>query len=520
MQKPIIRALISVSDKTGLEDLGRFLSEKGVDIISTGGSAQVLVDAGIKISEVSKYIDFPEILNGRVKTLHPKIHGGILNIRDDQAHQDEMNLQDINHIDLVVVNLYPFQRTVDAGAPFSDCIEQIDIGGPTMIRSAAKNHRDVTVIVDPSDYGLLMLNMDENKGGVSEDLRREFAIKAFETTTKYDAEIFSWLKKGSGESNFGESISIFGKRSLNLRYGENPHQRGALYVSDELRPGVINSKQIQGKELSYNNIADADASFELVAEFKEPAVAVIKHANPSGVAIADSISKAYKLARDCDPLSAFGGVVGINRTINKSAAEEIIKIFTEVVIAPDADQDAIEIFSTKKNIRLLLTQQIPESNQMGYSFRSLPGGLLIQDRDFGTIEKSDLQIVTKRVPSSRELSDLLFAWRVCKHVKSNAIVFAKNNSTIAIGAGQMSRVDSVRIARIKAEEFENNSKLNGSVLASDAFFPFADGLLVAIAAGAKAIIQPGGSVRDDEVIAAADEAGISMVFTGIRHFKH
>jgi len=523
--KKIKRALLSVSDKNGLEGLGKFLSEYGVEILSTGGTAEILSQAGVAYCEVCDYINFPEILNGRVKTLHPLIHGGILGIRSNDEHKSEMNHHGIDEIDLVVVNLYPFKQTVADGFPFSDCIEQIDIGGPSMIRSAAKNHSDVAVIVDPKDYQTFMKTMEDNNGSVPPDLRKSLAVKAFESTASYDAAISNWLRTQSDSSGTEKSFNLYGENPISLRYGENPHQDAVFYLTNEIRFGVASAKQIQGKELSYNNLIDSDAAYELVAEFDDPAVAIIKHSNPSGVAINQTLVEAYSRANACDPLSAFGGVVAMNRPLNKQVVEEISKIFTEVIIAPDADQDALEMIQRKKNVRVLLTGGVPDVKQEGFVSRTLAGGLLVQSRDNGVIAESELKVVTQRAPTKNEMQDLIFAWRVCKHVKSNAIVFAKNNVTTGIGAGQMSRIDSVRIARLKAEEVANNLGVSipatrKSVVASDAFFPFPDGLVSAIEAGVTAAIQPGGSIKDEEVIAAADKAGIAMVFTGMRHFRH
>ncbi len=521
---PIARALISVSDKTGLAAFGRFLAERGVEILSTGGSARALAEAGVPVVEVSAHTGFPEIMDGRVKTLHPKIHGGILARRDLAAHREAMAAHGIAPIDLVVVNLYPFEETVARGAAAADCIENIDIGGPSMIRSAAKNHAFVTVVVDPADYQAVMDEMAANDGATGPELRARLARAAFARTAAYDAAIARWMAERGGEA-LPETLALSLERRALLRYGENPHQEAALYVGGPARPGVASATQVQGKALSYNNLNDTDAAFELVAEFAEPAVAIIKHANPCGVAIAASPAEAFRKALACDPVSAFGGIVALNRPLDGEAAAEIAKLFVEVVIAPEADAAARECLAAKKNLRLLVTGAMPDPADGGLALRSIAGGMLAQTRDTGRVGADDLKVVTKRAPSEAEIADLLFAFTVCKHVKSNAIVYAKNGATVGVGAGQMSRVDSARIAAAKAREAaaaagERESRTEGSVVASDAFFPFADGLLAAAEAGARAVIQPGGSMRDDEVIAAADEKGLAMVFTGLRHFRH
>jgi phosphoribosylaminoimidazolecarboxamide formyltransferase/IMP cyclohydrolase len=506
----IRRALISVSDKTDLVAFAKFLTDRGVEILSTGGSAKTIADAGLPVVEVADFTGFPEMLDGRVKTLHPKIHGGILGIRDNPDHRRAMAEHDILPIDLVVVNLYPFEATVARGADFETCVENVDIGGPTLIRAAAKNHEGVTVVTDAEDYQAVMDEMAAHDGATSIQLRRLLAARAFARCGAYDGAISRWFQEQVGQS---------------LRYGENPHQNAGFYVHGIGRPGVASADQLQGKELSYNNINDTDAAFELVCEFAEPAVAIIKHANPCGVAQCADMVEAYKAALACDPVSAFGGIVALNRTIDKAAAEEITKIFTEVVIAPDADADARALFASKKNLRLLLTGVPADTSAQGLTVRSVAGGLLAQDRDSADVLDANLKVVSKRAPTDREMADMLFAFRVCKHVKSNAIVYVKNGATVGIGAGQMSRVDSARIASWKSQEAadalgESEAGTIGSVVASDAFFPFADGLLAAAEAGATAVIQPGGSMRDDEVIKAADEAGLAMVFTGVRHFRH
>jgi len=520
----IRRALISVSDKTGLLDLARCLTRHGVELLSTGGSARVLADAGLEVIEVSAHTGFPEIMDGRVKTLHPVVHGGILGRRDNSDHIRAMETHGIAPIDLVVVNLYPFEATVAQGGDFATCIENIDIGGPALIRAAAKNHDFVAVITDPSDYGAVMTEMDAKNGATSLELRRRLAAAAYARTAAYDAAIAQWFS-GELKDAYPRRLVLAGELVQTLRYGENPHQTAAFYKGGPLRFGIATARQVQGKELSYNNLNDTDAAFECVAEFEAPAVAIIKHANPCGVAIGRSLHEAYLKAYACDPVSAFGGIVALNRPLDAATAAEIAKIFVEVIIAPDADEAARRVIAEKKNLRLLLTGGVPDPATGGLTVKSLAGGYLVQSRDNGRITSADLKVVTKRAPSEAERADLLFAFAVAKHVKSNAIVYAKNGATVGIGAGQMSRVDSARIAAWKAAEAakaagEAQSRTVGSVVASDAFFPFADGLLAAAEAGATAVIQPGGSVRDAEVIAAADERGLAMVFTGLRHFRH
>jgi phosphoribosylaminoimidazolecarboxamide formyltransferase/IMP cyclohydrolase len=521
---PIARALISVSDKTGLADFGRFLSTRGVEILSTGGSAEALRAAGVPVTEVSAHTGSPEILGGRVKTLHPLIHGGILARRDDAGHRDTIEAQGIAPIDLVAVNLYPFEATAARGAPFAECIENIDIGGPSMIRSAAKNHDFVTVAVDPADYSPIMAEMEANGGRTTPELRRRLAANAFARTAAYDAAIAAWFAGQQGEL-FPNRLVVAGARQQILRYGENPHQKAAFYATSEKRFGIATAVQIQGKELSYNNLNDTDAAFELVAEFDEPACAIIKHANPCGVAVGKSLRDAYVKALACDPVSAFGGIVAVNRPLDAETAAEAAKLYTEVVIAPAVDAGAREALAKKTNLRVLAAGGLPERGQEGLLVRSLAGGLLVQTRDTGRVQATDLKTVTKRAPSARETADLLFAFTVAKHVKSNTIVFARDGATVGIGAGQMSRVDAARIAFQKAADAalaagESEPRTKGSVAASDAFFPFADGLYVVAEAGATAVIQPGGSLRDDEVIAAADARDLAMVFTGMRHFRH
>ena len=521
---PITRALLSVSDKTGLAEFGAFLAGHGVEILSTGGTAQALRDAGITVVDVAEHTGFPEMMGGRVKTLHPMVHGGILALRDDAGHRAAMDAHGIAPIDLVVVNLYPFEATLARGADFATCIENIDIGGPAMIRSAAKNHAHVTVVVDAADYAAVMADMAAGGGGVSGALRRRLAAAAYARTAAYDAAITRWLAAETGEA-LPERLAVSAVRRQALRYGENPHQEAAFYIGGDARPGVATAEQAQGKALSYNNLNDTDAAFELVAEFEPPAIAIIKHANPCGVAVASSLAEAYAKALACDPVSAFGGIVAANRPLDGATAAEIAKLFVEVVIAPDADADAREALAAKQNLRLLLTGAVPDAAAGGLVPRALAGGYLVQTRDNGRIAPEDLKVVTERAPSETERADLVFAFTVAKHVKSNAIVYAKNGATVGVGAGQMSRVDASRMAAWKAADAAlaagaAESPAIGSVVASDAFFPFADGLMAAAEAGATAIIQPGGSMRDDEVIAAADAAGLAMVFTGMRHFRH
>jgi phosphoribosylaminoimidazolecarboxamide formyltransferase/IMP cyclohydrolase len=512
----IARALISVSDKTGLAEFGAFLSSKGVRLLSTGGSAKTLRDAGLAVTDVADHTDFPEMLDGRVKTLHPKIHGGILGRRDLDTHRVAMEAHNIAPIDLVVVNLYPFEQTVARGGDFDECVENIDIGGPALIRAAAKNHEFVTIVTEPADYESVMAEMKAGDGKVTPELRRKLAAKAFARTAAYDTHIASWFEAQSGNP-FPARYGITGQLKQALRYGENPHQQAALYLSSEKRPGVALAEQVQGKELSYNNLNDTDAAFELVAEFDETAVAIIKHANPCGVALGETPVEAYRRAQSCDPVSAFGGIVALNRPLDADTAAAIVEIFVEVVIAPDASAEARAVFAEKKNLRLLLTGGMPDPAADGMNLKTIAGGFLLQNRDSGRISRKELRIVTKRGPSEKEIADMLFAFKVCKHTKSNAIIYVRDGVTVGMGAGQMSRVDSSRVA---AQKSADHLGTEGSVVASDAFFPFADGLEAAIAAGATAVIQPGGSVRDEEVIAAADKAGIAMVFTGMRHFRH
>ena len=523
---PVTRALISVSDKTGLLDLGKALADKGVEILSTGGSAKALRDAGLAVRDVADLTGFPEMMDGRVKTLHPKVHGGLLALRDNPDHKAAMTEHGIAGIDLLVVNLYPFEETVAKGADYDTCIENIDIGGPAMIRAAAKNHGFVNVVTDTQDYAALLSELDENDGATSYAFRQKLALNAYARTAAYDAAVSTWMAGALGESPRRRAVA--GTLAQTLRYGENPHQQASFYTDGSARQGVATAKQWQGKELSYNNINDTDAAFELVAEFDPkdgPAVAIIKHANPCGVARGDSLSAAYKSAFQCDQTSAFGGIIALNQPLDGETAEEISQIFTEVVIAPGADDAAKAVFAKKKNLRLLTTNGLPDPMTAALTVRQVSGGLLVQDKDNGRILADDLKTVTKRTPSDQELADLLFAWKVAKHVKSNAIVYVKDGATVGVGAGQMSRVDSTRIAARKAQDMAEVLGLSepltkGSVVASDAFFPFADGLITAAEAGATALIQPGGSMRDDEVIAAANELGLAMVFTGMRHFRH
>jgi phosphoribosylaminoimidazolecarboxamide formyltransferase/IMP cyclohydrolase len=521
------RALLSVSDKSGLVDFARALAGFGVELVSTGGTARALKDAGLNVIDVAELTGFPEMMDGRVKTLHPKVHGGLLAIRDNKEHAASMQAHGIKPIDLLVVSLYPFEETVAKGAGFGDCIENIDIGGPAMIRAAAKNHNDVAVIVDAQDYGPLLAEMQAQSGATTLALRKRLAAKAYARTAAYDAAISNWFAQQLGETA-PTFRAIGGKLVEALRYGENPHQNAAFYRTSDQRFGVATARQVQGKQLSYNNINDTDAAFECIAEFdpkRTPAVVIVKHANPCGVAEGASLLEAYRKALACDPTSAFGGIVALNRRLDAEAAKAITEIFTEVIIAPDASDEAIAIVGAKKNLRLLITGGVPDPRAAGLTAKTVAGGLLVQSRDNAVVDDMTLKTVTKRAPTQAEQRDLAFAFRVAKHVKSNTIVYAKDLATVGIGAGQMSRVDSARIAARKAEDAAKEvgsaaPLTKGSVVASDAFFPFADGLLVAIEAGATAVIQPGGSVRDDEVIKAADDHGIAMVFTGTRHFRH
>jgi phosphoribosylaminoimidazolecarboxamide formyltransferase/IMP cyclohydrolase len=523
----VARALLSVSDKTGLIDFANALAARGVELISTGGTAKAIASAGLKVKDISELTGFPEMMDGRVKTLHPKVHGGLLAIRGNKAHLAAMKSHDIAPIDLLVVNLYPFEATVEKGAGFEDCIENIDIGGPAMIRAAAKNHDDVAVVVEAEDYQAVLEELAANNGATTLLLRRKLAAKAYARTAAYDAAISNWFAAQNGTD--APDFRAFGGRLIqSLRYGENPHQNAAFYATPEKRPGVSTARQLQGKELSYNNINDTDAAYECIGEFdpkRTAACVIVKHANPCGVAEGSDLVSAYRKALACDSTSAFGGIVAINCVLDADAARAITEIFTEVIIAPDATEEAIGIVAARKNLRLLLAGGLPDPRSIGLSAKTVAGGLLVQSRDNAVVDDMELNVVTKRAPSEAELRDLKFAFRVAKHVKSNTIIYARDLATVGIGAGQMSRVDSARIAARKALDAARELKLaepltKGSVVASDAFFPFADGMLACIEAGATAVIQPGGSVRDDEVIKAADEHGIAMVFTGVRHFRH
>ena len=524
---PVRRALLSVSDKTGLIPLGKALAERGVELISTGGSACALRDAGLEVRDVAEVTGFPEMMDGRVKTLHPMVHGGLLALRDNDDHQAAMAAHAIAPIDLLVVNLYPFEETVAKGADYATCIENIDIGGPAMIRAAAKNHAFVTVVVDIEDYDKLLGDMDQHGGATCPQFRRKRAQIALARTAAYDAAVSSWMAEAIGVET-PRRRAFVGTLQQALRYGENPHQRAAFYTDGSARPGVATTTQHQGKALSYNNINDTDAAFELVSEFPPadaPACAIIKHANPCGVAKGETLKEAYMRAFDCDRTSAFGGIVALNQPLDAETAREIAGIFTEVVIAPGADEAAMEIFAGKKNLRLLTTGGLADPAAAALMVRQVAGGYLVQDKDNGQLAPDALKVVTRRAPSEREMADLLFAWKVAKHVKSNAIVYVRDGATVGVGAGQMSRVDSCRIAARKARDMAATLGLEtppteGSVVASDAFFPFADGLMATAEAGARAVIQPGGSMRDEEVIAAADAADLAMIFTGMRHFRH
>jgi phosphoribosylaminoimidazolecarboxamide formyltransferase/IMP cyclohydrolase len=523
----ITRALLSVSDKTGLTEFARALAGYGIELVSTGGTAKALKEAGLKVIDVADLTGFPEMMDGRVKTLHPNVHGGLLAIRGNKEHAAAMDRHGIKPIDLLVVNLYPFEATVAKGAAFDDCIENIDIGGPAMIRAAAKNHAAVAVVVEPADYDRVLGELAQHDGTTTLELRKKLAAKAYARTAAYDAAISNWFAE-TLKDNAPDYRAFGGKLAEALRYGENPHQNAAFYRTPVERFGVASARQVQGKQLSYNNINDTDAAYECVAEFdakRTAACVIVKHANPCGVAEGGSLIDAYRKALACDSTSAFGGIVSFNRTLDADTARAVTEIFTEVIIAPDASDEAIKIISAKKNLRLLLAGGLPDPRASGLTVKSVAGGLLVQSRDNAVADDMTLKVVSKRAPSEKELADLRFAFRVAKHVKSNTIVYAKDLATVGIGAGQMSRVDAARIAARKAEDAARELKLDypmtkGSVVASDAFFPFADGVLVTIEAGATAVIQPGGSMRDDEVIAAADEHGVAMVFTGVRHFRH
>ena len=523
----VTRALLSVSDKSGLIELARALAGHGVDLVSTGGTAKAIAAAGLKVTDVSELTGYPEMMDGRVKTLHPGVHGGLLAIRDNKEHADAMQAHGIAPIDLLVVNLYPFEATVDKGAGFEDCIENIDIGGPAMIRAAAKNHDDVAVVVEASDYQAVIDELAASNGATSLGLRRRLAAKAYARTAAYDAAISNWFARQLKDD--APDYRAFGGRLIqSLRYGENPHQTAAFYATPDKRPGVASARQLQGKELSYNNINDTDAAYECIGEFdpeRTAACVIVKHANPCGVAEGPDLVSAYRKAFACDTQSPYGGIIAVNRTLDAETARVITEILTEVIIAPDATDEAIAIIARRKNLRLLLAGSLPDPRAIGLTAKTVAGGLLVQSRDNAVVDDITLRTVTRRAPTDAELRDLKFAFRVAKHVKSNTIIYARDLATVGIGAGQMSRVDSARIAARKAQDAAADAKLaepmtRGSVVASDAFFPFADGLLVAIEAGATAVIQPGGSIRDEEVIKAADDAGIAMVFTGVRHFRH
>jgi phosphoribosylaminoimidazolecarboxamide formyltransferase/IMP cyclohydrolase len=525
---PVRRALISLSDKTGVEGLATGLARHGVEIVSTGGTAAKLRATGAEVRDISDLTGFPEMMDGRVKTLHPKVHGALLGVRDNPGHASAMEEHQIAPIDLVVVNLYPFLNTVMSGADRDTVIENIDIGGPSMVRSAAKNHADVAIVTDPTDYAELLAELHANGGATSLDFRRKFAAKAYALTAEYDSTIAQWFAFADQGERWPASWTLSSRLKMPLRYGENPHQSAALYLPiGPTAHGVAQAEQVQGKELSYNNLNDANAALELVAEFRDgdPTLVIVKHANPCGVATRATLVEAWTEALACDSISAFGGIVATNRPLDGATAEAITTIFTEVVVAPDADEDAKAIFAKRRNLRLLLTGTLPDPARGGTSLALIAGGLLVQDRDNGRVTRDQLKCVTRRRPTEQEMRDCLFAWIVAKHVKSNAIVYARDGVTAGIGAGQMNRRDSSRIAALRAKEAAqangwSEPRTVGSAIASDAYFPFADGLLAAADAGATAVIQPGGSIRDDEVIAAADEAGLAMLFTGMRHFRH
>ena len=525
---PIRRALISLSDKSGLDTLAAGLARHGIEIVSTGGTASKLRELGHDVRDISDVTGFPEIMDGRVKTLHPNVHGGLLGVRDNPDHVAKMDEHGIAPIDLVVVNLYPFEAALMRGASRDDIIENIDIGGPSMVRSAAKNHAYVAIVTDPGDYDALLADLDANDGATSLALRKRLAAKAYALTATYDSMISQWFAFSDLGERWPATWTLSNKLKMPLRYGENPHQQAALYLpAGPHSRGIAQAEQVQGKELSYNNLNDASAALDLASEFRDgaPTIVIVKHANPCGVATADALADAWREALASDSVSAFGGIVAANRPLDGPTAEAIAGIFTEVVVAPDADDEARAVFARKKNLRLLLTGELPDPARGGQSLAVIAGGLLVQDRDNGRTTRDQLKCVTKREPTQQEIADCLFAWTVAKHVKSNAIVYAKDGATAGIGAGQMNRRDSARIAAAKAiEAAETNGwpepRTVGSAVASDAFFPFADGLLAAAEAGATAVIQPGGSIRDDEVIAAADDAGLAMLFTGMRHFRH
>lgn len=527
---PVKRALISVYDKSRLIDQAKALSEHGIELISTGGTCRTIAAAGLPVMDVSLLTQFPEIMDGRVKTLHPMVHGGLLGDRNLENHTQAMGDHNILPIDLLVVNLYPFEQAVAGGGSYEMCVENIDIGGPAMIRAAAKNHAHVAVCVDDGDVDAVLADIDAHEGQTTGALRQKLAAKCYARSAAYDAAIANWFADELGDTSPAYRAQGSKLKQI-LRYGENPHQTAAFYVDDSNRPGAATATQMQGKALSYNNINDTDAAYELVAEFgdasksAQPVVAIIKHANPCGVAVADDFISAYKNALACDPVSAFGGIVALNGNLDAVTASEIIKVFTEVVIAPSADEDTLAVFAKKKNLRLLIAGSLPDVTALSLTHRNVAGGILMQDRDNGYVADADLRVVTKRAPTDAEWTDLKIAWKVAKHVKSNAIIYVKDGVTAGIGAGQMSRIDSARIAIRKAKDAQEAAgwaepKTQGCACASDAFFPFPDGMLAAASAGATAIIQPGGSIRDDEVIKAADDSGLAMVFTGMRHFRH
>lgn len=521
----INRAIISLSDKSNIEVLINIIKKYNIEILSTGGTAKILRDHNIKVSDVSDYTGYPEMLDGRVKTLHPKIHGGLLGRTNIKKHKTEMDQHSIDPINLVIVNLYPFSEAVKNNLSFEECIENIDIGGPSMIRSAAKNHENVCVVTNPEDYEELDNILEKYSGGTSLEDRKVYASKAFSKTAFYDSLISQWFNEKLNIS-WPKTMTIAGELVDHLRYGENPHQKSAVYKKNtQGLNGVVQSKLLQGKPLSYNNLNDADAAYELIKEFKESTIAIIKHANPCGVSSNPLITEAWEAALRTDPQSAFGGIVATNKEVTKELAEKMNEIFLEVIIAPRFSKDSLDLFSNKKNLRLLEVQYPKSLINTDYIIKDLSDGFLLQDKDNETMNESNLNIVTNKKPSSNELKDLIFAFKVAKHVKSNAIIYAKNNSTVGIGAGQMSRIDSSQIAAIKSKKASElaglkNNMAEGSVLASDAFFPFADGLIAAAEAGVTSIIQPGGSIRDDEVIDAANKLNLSMIFTNIRHFRH
>ncbi len=519
---PIRTALISVSDKTGMVEFATFLSERGIQLLSTGGTAKTLREAGLEVKDVSELTGFPEMMDGRVKTLHPNVHGGLLARRDVDAHREAMRDHNIGEIDLLVINLYPFEEAVAKGADVATCIENIDIGGPAMIRSAAKNHDFVSVITSPADYAEVTQCMKEHDGATTLELRQHLALQAFTCTARYDTAISDWMsQQAADEEVFPPALDVTAHLKQVLRYGENPHQSAALYTDGSVAPSIATASQLQGKELSYNNIADTDAALELVSEFRAPAAAIIKHANPCGVAVGGTLEEAFARALSCDPVSAFGGIIAFNQAVSQAVAEKIGKLFVEVIIAPEIEAGAREIFAKKKNLRLLETGAMPDASSKRMLIKSVGGGFLLQQRDHHVLDETALKVVTKRQPSEAEMQDLRFAFTVCKHVKSNAIVLVKDVATIGIGAGQMSRVDSARVAAHKAEHTATSvANARGAVVASDAFFPFADGVESVAEHGVRAVIQPGGSIRDEEVIEAADAHDIAMVFTGMRHFRH